>query len=158
MSSNQESVDGPESIEGPQPADQQEPAPQQGPANEPPVGDDSSSQEALLVNRTDTVADEQEEQDDPIPVHRQATGIRTEEEIWWSRSRLIMFTCLIILFLSAIVGPMFVADLNRFSIFDIPFGYYIGAQGSVLVFVVLVLWFAAKQHRLDQEHGFDEDH
>lgn len=140
MSSNQESVDGPESIEGPQPADQQEPAPQQGPANEPPVGD------------------EREEQDDPIPVHRQATGIRTEEEIWWSRSRLIMFTCLIILFLSAIVGPMFVADLNQFSFFDIPFGYYLGAQGSVLVFVVLVLWFAAKQHRLDQEHGFDEDH
>jgi putative solute:sodium symporter small subunit len=31
------------------------------------------------------------------------------------------------------------------------------AQGSLIIFVVLIFWFARRQHSIDVEHGAAED-
>lgn len=35
-------------------------------------------------------------------------------------------------------------------------GFWFAQQGSILVFIVLIFWYAARMNRLDREHGVEE--
>ena len=35
-------------------------------------------------------------------------------------------------------------------------GFWYAQQGSILVFILLIFWYAARMHRLDREHGVEE--
>jgi putative solute:sodium symporter small subunit len=54
---------------------------------------------------------------------------------------------------------MFVNVLNQFTvpILKFPLGFYMAAQGSLIVFVVMLFMFAKQQHRIDREHGYAEE-
>jgi putative solute:sodium symporter small subunit len=49
-----------------------------------------------------------------------------------------------------------VVPLNTLVIAGFPLGYYMAAQGSLVVFVILVFWFSARQDRIDREAGVAE--
>ena len=54
---------------------------------------------------------------------------------------------------------MFVKPLNKIviPILDFPLGFYMAAQGSLIVFVVMLFVFAWQQDRIDRQHGVAED-
>jgi putative solute:sodium symporter small subunit len=54
---------------------------------------------------------------------------------------------------------MFVVPLNSITIpgLGFPLGFYMAAQGSLIVFVVMLFVFARQQDTIDREHGFAED-
>ncbi|MDQ3555980.1 MAG: DUF4212 domain-containing protein [Gemmatimonadota bacterium] len=60
----------------------------------------------------------------------------------------------------ALVGPVmsivFVQELNQWSIGGIPFGFWMGQQGSIYVFVALIFLNAYLADRTDREFGVDE--
>jgi putative solute:sodium symporter small subunit len=47
--------------------------------------------------------------------------------------------------------------LNEFTFLSFPLGYYMAAQGSLIVFVVLIFWFASRQNQIDEEFGVAEE-
>lgn len=48
--------------------------------------------------------------------------------------------------------------LNQFKILTgFPLGYYMGAQGSLVVFVVLIFVYAYKMAQIDRKYGVDEE-
>ncbi len=49
-------------------------------------------------------------------------------------------------------GVLFADVLNRFRIGGFPLGFWFAQQGSILVFVVLILIYALLLNRLDAEH------
>ncbi len=49
-------------------------------------------------------------------------------------------------------GVLFADVLNRFSLGGFPLGFWFAQQGSILVFVVLILIYALLLNRLDAEH------
>jgi len=51
---------------------------------------------------------------------------------------------------------MFGEGLNNASFLGYPLAYYMCAQGSIIVFVVLIFWFANRQEKIDEEFGFAE--
>ena len=53
----------------------------------------------------------------------------------------------------------FVKPLNAFTVpyLGFPLGFYMAAQGSLIVFVVMLFMFAKQQNRVDREHGYAED-
>jgi putative solute:sodium symporter small subunit len=51
----------------------------------------------------------------------------------------------------------FVNSLNSIVILGFPLGFWFAAQGSLIVFVVLLFWFASAQDRIDREHGVAEE-
>jgi putative solute:sodium symporter small subunit len=51
----------------------------------------------------------------------------------------------------------FVNALNNIVILGFPLGFYMAAQGSLIVFVVLIFWFSWRQNRIDEEFGVAED-
>jgi putative solute:sodium symporter small subunit len=54
---------------------------------------------------------------------------------------------------------MFVKPLNRIIIpvLDFPLGFYMAAQGSLIVFVVMLFMFAKQQNAIDREFGYAEE-
>jgi putative solute:sodium symporter small subunit len=83
--------------------------------------------------------------------------MNTKEEAHWAdTSRLMWITLGLWVFFGYIVH-MFVNVLNKIVILGFPLGFYMGAQGSLIAFVVILFWFARAQDNIDKKHGFAED-
>jgi len=68
-----------------------------------------------------------------------------------------MIIHLAIWFVFSFVVHWFAPQLNKFSILQFPIGFYMAAQGSLVVFVVQLFVFAKQQDRIDRESGVAEE-
>jgi putative solute:sodium symporter small subunit len=72
---------------------------------------------------------------------------------YWRRNVTLMAA---LLFVWAAVslgcGVLFVEPLNSIRLGGYPLGFWFAQQGSILVFVVLILVYALRMGRLDREH------
>jgi putative solute:sodium symporter small subunit len=68
-----------------------------------------------------------------------------------------MFITLTIWFIFSFVVHWFADGLNSMSFMGFPLGYYMAAQGSLAVFVVLIFWFSWAQNKIDHDCGVAED-
>ena len=75
----------------------------------------------------------------------------------WQRTQKLMIITLTIWFIFSFLVHWFANSLNALSFLGFPLGFYMAAQGSEIIFVVLIFWFARAQHKIDQETGFAED-
>jgi putative solute:sodium symporter small subunit len=88
-----------------------------------------------------------------------ATMPETKEQAHWSKTTRLMLTHLAIWFFFGFIIHMFVYALNKVTIpvLGFPLGFYMAAQGSLIVFVVQLFVFAKQQDKIDREFGFAED-
>ena len=70
-----------------------------------------------------------------------------------------MLAHLVVWFFFGYIIHMFVTPLNQFTvpILGFPLGFYMAAQGSLIVFVVMLFVFARQQDKIDRQHGVAED-
>lgn len=82
-----------------------------------------------------------------------------QRKAYWGHCRSLMFTSLFLWFVFSFLVHGFVISLNKIAIplLKFPLGYYMAAQGSLVVFVILIFWFAAKQNAIDEQFGFTEE-
>lgn len=59
------------------------------------------------------------------------------------------------LLVSFVLGIMLVEPLNRLWIGGFPLGFWISQQGSIYVFIVLILVYARWMDRIDARFGSD---
>ena len=82
---------------------------------------------------------------------------REVAEAHWSKTKTLMITTLVIWAFFSFFIHFFVSSLNSIVILGFPLGFYMAAQGSLIVFVVLIFWFASRQNAIDEEFGVAED-
>ena len=77
----------------------------------------------------------------------------------WKKTTTLMLTHLGVWFFFGYVIHMFVIPLNKIIIpvLGFPLGFYMAAQGSLIVFVVMLFMFARQQDKIDREFGMAED-
>ncbi len=77
----------------------------------------------------------------------------------WKKTTNLMLIHLGIWVFFGYIIHMFVVPLNKIVIpvLGFPLGFYMAAQGSLIVFVVMLFMFARQQDRLDREHGVHEE-
>ncbi len=78
-------------------------------------------------------------------------------ENYWRENRNLM---LIVLFIWALVsyGAALISGwLNKIVIFGFPLSYYMGAQGSLIVFLLLIIFYAKKMDQIDKKYGVEEE-
>ncbi len=75
----------------------------------------------------------------------------------WARTRRLMWTCLILWAIFSFIIHFFVSALNTVTFIGFPLGFYMAGQGSLIVFVVLIFWYATRQNGIDEEFGLAED-
>ena len=81
------------------------------------------------------------------------------DEAHWRKTTNLMLIHLGIWVFFGYIIHMFVKPLNTIviPILDFPLGFYMAAQGSLIVFVVMLFVFAWQQDRIDRQHGVAED-
>ncbi len=71
---------------------------------------------------------------------------------YWRRTLALTGVLLAIWALAGIGGGILFADaLNRFSLGGVPFGFWMAQQGSILVFVALILVYALAMGALERK-------
>jgi putative solute:sodium symporter small subunit len=83
------------------------------------------------------------------------------EESWrkeyWRRNVRLMVILLTIWFaVSFVAGILLIEPLNEIVINGFPLGFWFAQQGSIYTFVVLILVYAVRMDRLDDEFGVSE--
>ena len=73
---------------------------------------------------------------------------------YWRKNMLIMFLLLIIWAVVGLGCGVLLADrLNNFSLGGFPLGFWFAQQGSILVFILLILAYSVLLNRLDAQHA-----
>ncbi len=82
--------------------------------------------------------------------------VSENHQSYWRKNLRITSILLFIWFVVTFVTAYFARDLN-FNFFGWPFSFWVGAQGSLLVYLAIIGFYAHYMNRLDQEHGVAEE-
>ena len=74
---------------------------------------------------------------------------------YWRKNLRITAVLMVIWFVVTYVVAFFARDLN-FSFFGWPFSFWVAAQGALIVYVVMIWFYARTMNRLDEEFGVAE--
>jgi putative solute:sodium symporter small subunit len=74
---------------------------------------------------------------------------------YWRRNLNITAILLAIWFVVTFVVGWFARDLS-FNFFGWPFSFYMGAQGSLIIYCVIIWFYARYMNNLDIEYGVEE--
>lgn len=75
---------------------------------------------------------------------------------YWRKNLLVTGALLFVWFVVTFVVPFYARELNTFVIFGFPLGFYMGAQGSLIVYVAIIWYYARYMNRLDEQYGGNE--
>jgi len=74
---------------------------------------------------------------------------------YWRKNLRITAILLVIWFVVTFVVGYFARELS-FNFFGWPFAFYVGAQGALIVYVLIILFYARYMNNLDIEYGVHE--
>ena len=76
--------------------------------------------------------------------------------VHWSKTRNLTYVVLVIWFIFSLLLPWFAKELDAVSFLGFKLGYYLVVQGSLIVFVVLIVVQNMLQDSIDNEYGSGE--
>jgi putative solute:sodium symporter small subunit len=75
---------------------------------------------------------------------------------YWRRNLNLTGLLLLVWFFVTFVLGYFARDLS-FNFFGWPFAFYMGAQGALIVYLLIIWYYASAMNKLDKEYGVDEE-
>lgn len=79
-----------------------------------------------------------------------------KHRVYWQKNLRITGILLVIWFLVTFGVGYFARDLD-FKFFGWPFSFWVAAQGALIVYVLIIWYYARYMNRLDQECGVAEE-
>ncbi len=76
---------------------------------------------------------------------------------YWRENRQLTTITLVVWALVSFGAAFFVRALNTVVIFGFPLGYYMGAQGALIVFVLLIFNYARAMNAIDRKYNLHEE-
>ncbi len=75
---------------------------------------------------------------------------------YWQKNLRLTGTLLAIWFVVTFVIGWFARDLQSIKILGFPFSFYMGAQGSLIIYVLIIWYYARAMGKLDREYDVHE--
>ncbi len=76
---------------------------------------------------------------------------------YWRRTVRLTMGLLAIWFIVTFVVAFFARELAAFEFFGWPVSFYVAAQGALIVYVLIVWYYARRMRRLDEEYDVAEE-
>jgi putative solute:sodium symporter small subunit len=81
-----------------------------------------------------------------------------QREAYWKYNIRLTTILLVIWFVvTYLLGGIFAGELNKITVLGFPLGYYIAAQGALIVFVIEIAVYARLMNKKDLEYGIREE-
>lgn len=74
---------------------------------------------------------------------------------YWQRNVSLTGVLLAIWFVATFVVSWFARELNEIVVIG-PVGFYMGAQGALIIYVLIIWFYARRMNELDKEYGVHE--
>jgi putative solute:sodium symporter small subunit len=75
---------------------------------------------------------------------------------YWTKNLKITAVLLIVWFIATFVMIFFARELAAINFFGWPLSFYMAAQGSLIIYVGIIGFYAVYMRKLDVTHGVDE--
>ena len=75
---------------------------------------------------------------------------------YWRKNLRITAVLLVVWFIVTFVEGWYARELNNFTFLGFPFGFYMSAQGSLIIYVVLIGIYAWYMNKLDRQYDVHE--
>jgi putative solute:sodium symporter small subunit len=79
----------------------------------------------------------------------------TKQDLYWRKNLMVTAILLIVWFAVSFVLVFFSRELT-FNFFGWPFSFWVAAQGALVVYCLIIWYYAHFMNRLDQEYGITE--
>lgn len=80
----------------------------------------------------------------------------TRQRQYWRRAVSVTLFLLLIWFFVTFVVTYFSEWLNQWTFLGLPLGYFLGAQGVLFIYLLLIAAYALWMNRLDRHYGVEE--
>jgi putative solute:sodium symporter small subunit len=80
-----------------------------------------------------------------------------KQEYWRYNVRLTVILLVIWFVVAYLISGYFAGALNQYTFFGFPLGYYMAAQGSLIIFVLEIAIYAHLMNKKDREYGIEEE-
>jgi putative solute:sodium symporter small subunit len=85
-----------------------------------------------------------------------AVQLTERHKEYWRKNLTITAILLFAWFVLTFVIGYFARDLHEITILGFPFAFYMGAQGSLALYIVIIGVYAWYMNRLDKQYGVQE--
>lgn len=75
---------------------------------------------------------------------------------YWRRNLALTAVLLFIWFVATFVEGWYARELNSVTFLGFPLGFYMSAQGSLIIYVVIIAIYARYMNALDRKYGVHE--
>ena len=75
---------------------------------------------------------------------------------YWNKNLFVTAVLMVIWFIVTFVEGWYARELNNFTFLGFPFGFYMSAQGSLIIYVIIIWYYARYMNRLDNEYDVAE--
>jgi putative solute:sodium symporter small subunit len=75
---------------------------------------------------------------------------------YWRKNLVITAILLTIWFVVTFVQAWFAREMNQITVLGWPLSFYMSAQGSLIIYVIIIWYYARYMNRLDREYGVAE--
>lgn len=75
---------------------------------------------------------------------------------YWQKNLKLTGSLLVLWFVVTFVLGWFARDLQSITFLGFPLSFFMGAQGAILIFVIVVWYYAYRMDKLDKEYGVQE--
>ena len=80
-----------------------------------------------------------------------------EQREYWQRNLKLTGSLLGIWFVATFVVIWFARELNELIFAGFPLAFYMGAQGSLIIYILIIWFYARRMNALDITFGVDEE-
>ena len=75
---------------------------------------------------------------------------------YWRKNLVLTAVLMAIWFVVTFVEAWYARELNSITFLGFPLGFYMSAQGSLVVYVLIIWYYARYMNKLDVEYGVAE--
>jgi putative solute:sodium symporter small subunit len=83
--------------------------------------------------------------------------LTAKHQEYWRRNLVVTAILLLIWFIATFVEGWYARDLNSISFLGFPLGFYMSAQGSLIIYVAIIWYYAHYMNKLDVEYNVQEE-
>ncbi len=79
------------------------------------------------------------------------------DDRYWLMTRRLTFGLILIWTVITFGLTWFAADLNDFSVFGFPLGFYMAAQGNLVIYLALIWFYNRRMRKVEEECGIGDE-
>jgi putative solute:sodium symporter small subunit len=80
-----------------------------------------------------------------------------ESNAYWRKTIRLTIGLFVLWVLVTFVVTWYARELNAFVFLGFPFGFYMGAQGALFIYLAIIWYYNRRMRALDAEYGIDDE-